>query len=155
MRRPILVCALVLVTAIPLRAQTITGLTGLYVYPKNGQSTAQQSHDESACYDSARAQTGINPGNPAPPPQQQGNQHHVARGAAGGAALGAATGAIFGNAGGGAAAGAIGGAVAGRRNQKVTEAQQQAYAHQVHQQHLATFNRAFSACMDARGYSVR
>jgi len=155
MSRFALICACMLILTAPLCAGTITGLTGLYVYPKNGQSAAQQQHDENACYDSARAQTGVNPGNPAPPPQQAQQQRHVARGAAGGAAVGAATGAVLGNAGGGAAAGAILGAAGGRRNQKNQEAQQQAYAQQVHQQHLATFNRAFSACMDARGYSVR
>jgi hypothetical protein len=92
------------------------------------------------------------------------------KGAAGGAAGGAAIGAIAGDAGTGAAIGATAGAVRGRRAQKKGEkaaqqqaaqqtaqtqqqAQSQATAQQ--QQKADTFKRAFSACMDARGYSVK
>jgi hypothetical protein len=89
-----------------------------------------------------------------------------ARGAAGGAAIGA----ITGDAGTGAAVGATAGAVRGRRQQKKAEkaaqqqaaqqtaqAQQQAQAQATaqHQASLDNFKRAFSACMDARGYSVQ
>jgi hypothetical protein len=89
-----------------------------------------------------------------------------ARGAAGGAAIGA----IAGDAGTGAAIGATAGAVRGRRQQKkaqkgaqqqaaeqTAQAQQQAQAegNAQHQGALDTFKRAFSACMDARGYSVK
>ena len=92
------------------------------------------------------------------------------KGAAGGAAGGAAIGAIAGDAGKGAAIGATAGAVGGRRAQKKGEkaaqqqaAQQTAQAQQQgqnqataqQQQKLDTFKRAFSACMDARGYSVK
>ena len=92
------------------------------------------------------------------------------RGSARGAAGGAAIGAIAGDAGTGAALGATAGAVRGRRQQKKgqKEAQQQAaqqtaqaqqqsqaQANAQHQQALDTFKRAFSACMDARGYSVK
>jgi hypothetical protein len=92
------------------------------------------------------------------------------KGAAGGAAGGAAIGAIAGDAGKGAAIGATVGAVAGRRKQRTKEqqaqqqavqqtaqseqqAQAQAMAH--YQAGISTFKRAFSACMDARGYSVQ
>jgi hypothetical protein len=89
-----------------------------------------------------------------------------ARGAAGGAAIGA----IAGDAGTGAAIGATAGAVRGRRQQKKAEKaaqqeaaqqtaqaqqQSQAQANAEHQQQLDSFKRAFSACMDARGYSVK
>jgi hypothetical protein len=92
------------------------------------------------------------------------------RGAAGGAAGGAAIGAIAGDAGKGAAIGATVGAMSGRRHQRQAEgqakqqaAQQTAQAQQQgqnqanaqHQGQLDTFKRAFSACMDARGYSVQ
>jgi len=92
------------------------------------------------------------------------------KGAAGGAAGGAAIGAIAGDAGKGAAIGATTGAVVGRRAQKkgekavqqqaaqqTAQAQQQAQSQATtqHQQQLDTFKRAFSACMDARGYSVK
>jgi len=94
----------------------------------------------------------------------------TAKGAAGGAAGGAAIGAIAGDAGTGAAIGATTGAIAVRRAQKKREkaaqqqaAQQTAQAQQQsqsqataqQQQKVDTFRRAFSACMDARGYSVK
>jgi len=90
----------------------------------------------------------------------------AARGAAGGAAIGA----IAGDAGTGAAIGATVGAMSGRRRQRMAEqqaqqqaAQQTAIAQQQsqsqaqaqHQDAMDTFKRAFSACMDARGYSVQ
>jgi hypothetical protein len=92
------------------------------------------------------------------------------KGAAGGAAGGAAIGAIAGDAGKGAAIGATVGAVSGRRKQRMKEekakeqaaqqtaqTQQQAQSQAQAQQKGATdtFKRAFSACMDARGYSVQ
>lgn len=92
------------------------------------------------------------------------------KGSAGGAAGGAAIGAIAGDAGKGAAIGATAGAIAGRRAQKKAEkasqqqaAQQTAQAQQQaqtqataeHEKALDAFKRSFSACMDARGYSVQ
>jgi hypothetical protein len=92
------------------------------------------------------------------------------KGSAKGAAGGAAIGAIAGDAGTGAAIGATAGAVRGRRQQKkaqkgaeqqaaqqTAQAQQQAQgnANAQYQGALDTFKRAFSACMDARGYSVK
>jgi hypothetical protein len=92
------------------------------------------------------------------------------KGAAGGAAGGAAIGAIAGDAGKGAAIGATVGAVSGRRKQRMKEektkeqaAQQTAQTQQQTQSQaqaqqkgaMDTFKRAFSACMDARGYSVQ
>jgi hypothetical protein len=57
-----------------------------------------------------------------------------------------------GDAGTGAAAGATAGAVRGRRQQtKANKAAEQ----QAQQQGLDTFRRAFSACMDSKGYSVK
>ena len=92
------------------------------------------------------------------------------KGAAGGAAGGAAIGAIAGDAGKGAAIGATVGAIGGRRAQRTKEAQAkqqaaqqtaqgqqqaQAEAQTEYQAGISTFKRAFSACMDARGYSVQ
>jgi hypothetical protein len=92
------------------------------------------------------------------------------KGSAKGAAGGAAIGAIAGDAGTGAAIGATAGAVRGRRQQKkgqkqaeqqaaqqTAQAQQQAQANTnaEHQGKIDTFKRAFSACMDAKNYSVK
>ena len=133
---------------------------GLFAYPGKGQSAQQQAKDENACYSSVKHQTGINPTAPAPQPQQaEAKQGGAVKGAAGGAAGGAAVGAIAGDAGKGAAIGATVGAVRGRRQQQKanSQAQQQAVqqANAQQQQSLDTFRRGFSACMGARGYSVK
>jgi outer membrane lipoprotein SlyB len=92
------------------------------------------------------------------------------KGAAGGAAGGAAIGAITGSAGKGAAIGAVAGTMAGGAAQRSANAQAQQKAaaqakakvqkeHEeqmmAHEEGLDTFQRAFAACMDARGYSVK
>ena len=158
---------------------------GMFAYPKNNQSSDQQLRDEYDCYTLVQQQTGINPEAPPPSvpssgqvqaaeqqaaanaPQAQGGR---ARGAAKGAAGGAAIGAISGNAGRGAAVGATVGTVRGGRKQRQAneqskeqaaqsagaQAQQQAnQAKAAYNQQMDTFKRGFSACMDARGYSVK
>jgi hypothetical protein len=136
---------------------------GLFVYPQKDQDTNLQTKDEGECYASAKQQSGIDPAalassnQPAQPAQTP--KGGGAKGAAGGAAAGAAIGAIAGDAGEGAAIGATAGAVHGRRQQKKAskQAQQQAQQQQASakQQNLDTFKRAMSACLDARGYSVK
>jgi len=133
---------------------------GLFVYPQKNQTPEQQTTDEGACYASAQQQTGIDPAAPPPAPKEADKKKGGAvKGAAGGAAGGAAIGAIAGDAGEGAAIGATAGAVRGRRQQKKAnkqaeqQAQQQGQAQQ--QQTLDTFRRAFSACIDSKGYTVK
>lgn len=133
---------------------------GLFVNPKSNQTPEQQAADEKTCYATAQQQTGIDPSAPpAPPPEAAKTQGGGAKGAARGAAGGAAIGGITGDAGTGAAVGATAGAVRGRRQQKKAnkEAQQQAAQQSQAQQkqQLDTFRRAFSSCIDAKGYSVK
>ena len=125
-------------------ASMVTSVLGVYVYPRNGQSASEQAAVESQCYSSAQQKTGVYPNGGAPTPQPGGLVRGAARGAAGGAAIGA----IAGNAGAGAGAGALAGAVRGRQ---AMHAQAQAQ----HQQRMDTLRRAFSACMDSKGYSVK
>jgi len=71
-------------------------------------------------------------------------------GAARGAALGAVGGAIAGDAGKGAAAGAaIGGLHTVMSDRRANEAQQQAYSASTQ-----TYDRAYGACLQGRGYTV-
>ena len=133
---------------------------GLFVNPRNSQTPQQQADDEKACYATAQQQTGIDPtATAAAPTEPAKKQGGGAKGAAGGAAGGAAIGAIAGDAGTGAAIGATAGAVRGRRQQKKAnkQAEQQAaeQSQAQHQQKLDTFRRAFSSCIDAKGYSVK
>jgi Glycine-zipper domain len=144
----------------PAQASTPAGSVGLFVYPKNNQEATQQNKDETECYQTAKTQSGVDP--KAPPsaaPQAQQAKGGAVKGAAGGAAGGAAVGAIAGDAGQGAAIGSTVGAVHGRRQQKKAnkQAQQQATAAASNQQATALdgFKRSMSACLDARGYSVK
>ncbi len=120
----------------------------LFVYPQKGQSQQQLDIDTAECQRWAKTQSGIDPN--APPAPGQPGQH--ARGALGGAArgagLGAAIGAIAGDAGKGAAAGAVAGGVAGRRQAKIAQQAKQAEA-------TSSYERAFAACMEGRGYTVK
>jgi hypothetical protein len=121
--------------------------SGPFVYPQKGQSQAQMDQDRGACDGWARQQTGIDPH--APPPSGGGRRAgRTVGGAAKGAAAGAAVGAIAGDAGTGAGAGAVVGGIAGRRRGKKEE---QAAA----SEQQSTYARAFAACMEGRGYTVR
>ena len=144
----------------------------LIIYPAKGQSQQQQTKDQSECQGWAKQNTGIDPvalanqaSQPvAAAPQQQVGGERV-RGAARGAAGGAVIGAIAGDAGKGAAAGAAAGTMVGGARQRAKQdqnaaAQQQATANQNAknadvQSKLATYNKAYSACLEGRGYTVK
>lgn len=134
---------------------------GVYAYPAKGQSDTQMANDESICYKSARSKTGVDPANlpPATTPAATTHQGGTVRGAAGGAAGGAAIGAVAGNAGQGAAIGAVSGALIGRARQNQlnrAEAQYaQANAQAQRSQSMNNFRRAYSACLESKGYTVK
>ncbi len=133
------------------------GWAEVFAYPKKGQSQEQFEFDQFQCHKWAKSQTGVDPAQPpppAPPPQQGG----AVRGAAGGAAVGAIGGAIGGDAGKGAAIGAgVGGALGlmrqSARNQQAAQAQAQAQVQA--QAARSTYDRAYAACLEGRGYQVR
>jgi hypothetical protein len=130
------------------------------VYPTKGQSPQQLSQDEAQCYAWAKQSTGIDPAVVAssPPPQQTGpavgggqRLGGAARGAAGGAAIGA----IAGDAGKGAAAGAVVGTMAGGRRARQQQAAQNQQAQAQQQSVMQTYYRAYGACMEGRGYTIK
>ena len=142
--------------------QTLSGGLGLIVFPANEQDQETQDLDEFQCYKWAKEQTGINPLNP---PEIQAEQvdrsadGRAVRGAAGGAAAGAAIGAIAGDAGKGAAIGAVAGGLRGRRAKVVTDERQQQQNNQAavdaEKQMMDNFKKAFSVCLEGKGYAVR
>jgi hypothetical protein len=139
------------------------------IYPAQGQSAAQQQKDEGECYAWAKGKTGYDPAQAtqyvAPPPPQQSTGGERAQGAVRGALGGAAIGAIAGNTGKGAAIGAVGGTMVGGAKQRQKQAsndqanaqyqqnvaQQQQYTAQQQQ----NFQRAYGACFEGRGYTVK
>jgi hypothetical protein len=133
----------------------------LFVYPSKGQSKQQQKVDEFECYKWAVEQSGIDPLNlPKVEAQvQTGPTGGAIKGAAKGAAAGAAIGAIAGDAGEGAAIGAVAGGLAGRRQGQQAQAQQnqqaQASASAAEQEMKDTFKKAFSVCIEGKGYTIK
>jgi len=140
--------------------------SNVYAYPLHGQPAAQQDRDHYECSVWATQQTGFDPSAPGVPPQQQ---VHIVTGPppGSGTTTGVVTGAILGAAIGGpyhgpgpAFAGAIiGGAIgtaaeaSARQTQTVTVTDQRAAA--AIAQKAGDYRRAISACLDARGYSVK
>ena len=134
----------------------------LYVFPAKNQTKHQQKVDEFECYKWAVEQSGIDPLNlpkVEAAPVQSGPDGSAVKGAAKGAAAGAAIGAITGDAGTGAAVGAAAGAMAGRRAGKQKQAQQnqqaQATAAKTEQQMKDDYKKAFSVCIEGKGYTIK
>lgn len=125
-----------------------SAIAEVFVYPQKGQSAEQQKRDSSDCSNWAKANSGVDPSNPPAPARPGQYARGTAGGAARGAALGAAVGAIAGDAGKGAGAGAVVGGVHGRRQARAAHQEQQAAMGN-------TYDRAFAACMEGRGYTVR
>jgi len=138
----------------------------LMIYPAKGQDAQQQEKDKFECYGFAKGQSGFDP--MAQPttttaaPQKEAPQGGVARGAVGGAVGGALIGAVTGNTKKGAAVGAVGGGLFGgarrsQQKQRETHNQQQWEQREVqnYSQNRNNYNRAYAACLEGRGYTVR
>ena len=130
------------------------------VYPAKGQSAQQQKKDDAECYAWAKQTTGIDPAAVAssPPPQDTGpatGGGQRVRGAARGALGGAAIGAIAGDAGQGAGVGAVVGTMAGGRQARQQQAAQNQQSVAQQQELINTHYRAFGACMEGRGYTIK
>jgi len=120
--------------------------------PAKGQGEQQQKKDDGACYSWAKSNTGIDPAvvaqTPPPPSGPAVGGGERLKGAARGAIVGEIAG---GHGGEGAAAGALVGGARARKNQ----AAQQQQAQDQKAQTMNTFYRAFGACMEGRGNTVK
>jgi hypothetical protein len=148
------------VTALIIAAMFAAGASAQqFVYPAKGQSPEQQKKDEGECHIWAVEQSKYDP---TKPPQQTAaaKPPTTATGTTPGAGVrGAARGAVVGGMMGDAGAGAAAGAVAARgqsRQQNAAKAQQQQQAATQQQQAgMATYQKARSACLEGRGYTVK
>lgn len=149
----------------------------LFIYPAGGQSAEQQRQDTLECRFWAMDQTGFDPTAPQPqspsePAADSRSRNRsaapVARSTARGALVGTAAGGIMGNTGRGALAGTAGGAIVGAgrqvdqrrderevsrelaRQQQIRDAEQQ----ELMRYRQRAFNRALTACLEGRGYTV-
>ncbi|MCK7497254.1 MAG: glycine zipper family protein [Comamonadaceae bacterium] len=134
----------------------------LIIFPAKGQSAKTMEKDKTNCQTWAKKETGVDPlvlaqksAEQAPPAGPQGER---VRGAAKGAAAGAVVGAVAGDAGKGAAIGATAGVMAGGARQRgKAKAEQGAQQQQQAQtkQALDKYNRAYTACLEGKGYTVK
>jgi outer membrane lipoprotein SlyB len=135
------------------------------IFPAKGQSQDQMEKDKFSCYQWAKNETGFDPMQTptasAPAPQQQAGKGGALKGAAVGAGAGAlikkddsrskgaATGALIG--------GALGAVSQSRQNRQDQQAKQQWEQQQANEyaQKRSAYNRAFAACMEPKGYTVK
>ena len=140
----------------------------VYAYPLHGQTPDQQERDRYDCNLWAVKQTGFDPSAPNVPPHARVRVVSAGPPPGTGTAVGAVTGAIIGaavsrprDAGAGAIVGAVAGAAIGSAADaaRAQEVQRVSYTDRREaaalEQKASNFRRAISACLDARGYSVR
>jgi hypothetical protein len=142
--------------------------TDVYAYPLHSQPADQQERDRYECSMWAVKQTGFDPSAPNVPPHDRVRVVSAGPPPGTGTAVGAVAGAILGAAVAGprdSGAGAVVGAVAGAAVGTAADASRAREVHEVvtedrrqtavFEQKAANYRRAISACLDARGYSVR
>jgi len=138
----------------------------LVIYPAKGQSQEQLDKDKYECYNWAKKKTNFDPMEvpkaTEPPPKKEAQKGGVVKGGTRGALVGVTAGAIAGDAGKGAAIGAASGAlVGGMRRQDQKQQQEQAEKQwgqdqaAQYQKSRNEYNRAYGACLEGRGYSVK
>ena len=143
----------------------------LIIYPAQGQSQDQLEKDKFECYTWARGQTGFDPMQmptaSSPPPSQEKKSvggsalRSGVAGGVGGAVIGGIAGgrssARRGAAIGGLTGGAIGGTRSSRQNRQAEQERKQWEQQQANQymRQRNDYNRAYSACLSGRGYTVK
>ncbi len=157
--------------------KTLAASLNVYAFPQQGQSASQQSQAESQCYQWAVQNTGTDPFQLQKNSQaidqskeqakqqaaaQAGQQGTVGREMVKGAAVGTLIGGISGNEGKGAAYGAAAGVIRGNRKRRAEQEQAAqsveqgaAQAQQANAQQVDNFKKAFSVCLEGKGYMVK
>ena len=142
------------------------------VFPKEGQSREQKQQDEAYCYDWSQDETGVDPSYIRAKLESVTNQlsnqatadqprmgRRLLRGAALGAAMGGIDDGIDNNVGKRAVQGVVLSGSKARQDSKQAYKEKQVQSLTAKQQQLLSqyddYMRAFSACMDAKGYSVK
>jgi hypothetical protein len=134
----------------------------VFIYPQKGQSAEQQDKDEFECYKWARDNSGFDPmAAPtagSPPPRKDEKSYGVLKGAA----VGAVGGKVFGNSKkttrtAAAAGGLLGGVRQHQHNsreqQKVEDWERREASN--YASNRSNYNRAYAACLEGRGYTVK
>lgn len=145
------------------------------MYPNKGQSLEQLEKDKFECYQWAKKQADFDPldqpvqNDPIPPRREEPRESPgvgTAKGAVGGALLGAGLGALLGGRRGaltGSVIGGVGGAVVGSRQGRADsyeDARRDAIERKRGEANYLdekrdVYNRAFEACLEGRGYTIK
>lgn len=133
----------------------------LMVFPGKGQSNEQMEKDKFSCYGWAKGETGFDPMKTptasTPPPSQAKKSGGIVKGGAGGAILGGIVGGSSGAKKGAAAGGLVGGVSQSSSNkktdQKTEQWQQQESSNYANNRNK--YNRAYSVCLEGKGYTVK
>ena len=166
MRRKIMwlgIIALLACVAGPVSAQEVI------IYPAKGQGEDQMEKDKFECYSWAKKETGFDPMEiptaTTAPPKKEAQKGGAGRGAVAGAAAGAVVGGIAkGKKGVGRGAvigGGSGALLGGMRREKQRNQEEQARQQwereqgNAYMQKRTTYNRAYGACLEGRGYTVK
>ncbi|WP_426417771.1 hypothetical protein [Aestuariirhabdus sp. LZHN29] len=134
----------------------------LYIYPAKGQSAEQLDKDKYECYSWAKRDTGFDPmaiptATTAAPSTEK-RSGGVVRGGLGGAALGAIIGDSSKAAKRGAAAGGLIGGVRQSSQNSAAERERKEWEQREgsnYANNRNNYNRAYSACLEGRGYTVK
>ncbi|MFK5892332.1 MAG: hypothetical protein QM504_03825 [Pseudomonadota bacterium] len=133
----------------------------LMVFPAKGQSDKQIEQDKYSCYGWAKKQSGFDPmGVPkasTPAPSQQKKSGGLVRGGIGGAILGGIVDGSKGAKRGAAAGGLIGGVRQGSANSRAEQqtAQWEQQEANKYANNRSKYDRAYSACLEGKGYTVK
>lgn len=139
------------------------------VYPAKGQSQDQTERDKFECYNWAKQESGFDPMKTptasSPRPVREKETWGAGKGALGGGLVGAGVGGIAGGGKGaliGGALGAGGGAAVGGMNRSSQRKRQDQRQRDWEQREASkyragrnSYNRAYAACLEGRGYSVK
>ena len=158
MSRKSIALFLTLFPAALLVAAPAVAATEPIVFPAKNQSKEQTEKDKYACYQWAKGQTGFDPMKAPEKAPAAAPKGGAVKGAAKGAAAGAIVGAVAGDAGKGAAIGAAAGGTGGAMKKRKAEKEQQAAAQSQAasaDQKRSEYNRAWGACLEGKGYTVK
>jgi hypothetical protein len=149
----VIVAMIVFITLVP-----VAQAQEFFVFPNEGQDQDQQDLDEFQCIRVARDRTGFDPmSTPTASTRAPETRGGALGGAAGGALLGTAVGAIAGNTRQGLGIGAVAGGLLGGMRRADSNRQQDRWAQDEtanYRRDRNNWNRAFTACMESRGYTV-
>jgi len=149
-------------------AGCVLGLTSasvadeLMIFPNSGQSAEQQEQDKFQCYSWAKGESGFDPMAPPtatePPPQEQAPKGGAGKNLVRGAAVGGIIGDSSKSAKRGAGASAVTGGMRRQDQKNKEEAARQQWERdqqRIYAEKRNRYNRAYSACLEGKDYTVR